>query len=88
MSICKDCFHSYVCEQFNEHRNSDNKSCHWFHDHFVSNADVAEVTRCKDCKLRDTEGCFGAFYDEGQGLVCDVEDNDFCSYGERKDGGG
>ena len=35
MSICKDCFHSYVCEQFNEHRECDNKKCHFANDHFV-----------------------------------------------------
>jgi hypothetical protein len=35
MSICKDCFHSYVCEQFNEHRECDNKRCHFANDHFV-----------------------------------------------------
>ena len=32
---CKDCFHSYVCEQFNEHRECDNKKCHFANDHFV-----------------------------------------------------
>jgi hypothetical protein len=42
-SICRSCFHSYVCEQFNEHRDSDNKKCHFFNDHFVHAADVEEV---------------------------------------------
>ena len=49
MSICKDCFHSYVCEQFNEHRESNNTKCHFFNDHFISTADVVKVVRCKDC---------------------------------------
>ena len=35
MSICKNCFHSYVCEQFNENRECDNKKCHFANDHFV-----------------------------------------------------
>ncbi len=42
-SICRSCFHSYVCEQFNEHRDDNNKKCHFFNDHYVPAADVAEV---------------------------------------------
>ena len=57
-------------------------------------ADVARVVYCKDCRWwnrkyttvgecekladRDQEG--GAQFD------CDTEDDDFCSYGKRKDG--
>jgi len=41
--ICRRCFHSYVCEQFNEHRESSNQKCHFFNDHFVPAADVVEV---------------------------------------------
>lgn len=47
--ICKDCFHSYVCEQFNENRECDNTKCHFFNDHFVPAEDVVKVVRCKDC---------------------------------------
>lgn len=36
--------------------------------------DVVVVVRCKDCKHRDFH-CFGR----------DLLDDDFCSYGERKD---
>ena len=39
-SICRKCFHSYVCEQFNKHRDDDNQKCHFFNDHFVYSADV------------------------------------------------
>lgn len=46
--------------------------------------DVVKVVRCKECKLRDTEDCFVAFWDCGE-LMCYAEDNDFCSYGERKE---
>ena len=42
-SICRRCFHSYVCEQFNGHRDDNNKKCHFFNDHFVPAADVAPV---------------------------------------------
>ena len=57
-------------------------------------ADVAQVVRCKDCcywnrkyttvgeceKLADRDQEGGAQFD------CDMDDTDFCSYGERKDG--
>lgn len=43
-SICRSCFHSYVCEQFNENRHiTDNKKCHFYNDHFVPTKDMVEV---------------------------------------------
>jgi hypothetical protein len=52
---------------------------------FQNKADIVEVVRCKDCKHS---------YKEGYGLNCShiggmnsyVDDNGFCSYGERKEG--
>ena len=51
--------------------------------------DAAEVVRCKDCKHKETWHKNEAFgYDIcGVSGLCVVEDNDFCSYGERKDNG-
>lgn len=48
--------------------------------------DAAEVVRCRDCKHRGTDYCI--FHIKGE--PADEEllgklDNDFCSYGERKD---
>ena len=43
-------------------------------------ADVVEVVRCKDCAKRCTARC--VFGDEYDNDVC--EDDDFCSYGERR----
>jgi hypothetical protein len=42
-SICQDCFHSYVCEQYNENKDDNNEKCHFFNNHFVPAADVVEV---------------------------------------------
>lgn len=47
-------------------------------------ADVVEVVRCRDCKLRDTEGCPFMVWDCGE-LMGDTEDNDYCNYGKRKE---
>ena len=57
----------------------------------VTNAqtvDAVEVVRCRDCKHRGTDYCI--FHIKGE--PADEEllrklDNDFCSYGERKDDG-
>lgn len=48
--------------------------------------DAVEVVRCRDCKHRGTDYCI--FHIKGE--PADEEllgklDNDFCSYGERKD---
>lgn len=50
-------------------------------------ADVAPVVRCKDCKY-----LVDAVVNANGFLICDISDmeikpEDFCSYGERKDGG-
>lgn len=53
-------------------------------------ADVTPVIRCKDCKyfLPPTKNDFTACrYDKCGGMLAPAP-NDFCSYGERKDGGG
>lgn len=53
----------------------------------VPSADVVEVVRCKDCKWRNTIPRFNVFLSNG----CrwheseSPDDDDFCSYGERKD---
>ena len=46
----------------------------------ISNAptvDAVEVVRCKDCKWYKCDGCFFS--------TSEVEENDFCSYGEASD---
>lgn len=50
----------------------------------IPTADVQEVVRCKDCKHRDPEDkkCDGIFCAKN-GLF-PMDDNDYCSYGERK----
>lgn len=48
-------------------------------------ADVVEVVRCKDCKYNGSISC-PTFNDNPNGKDWQaLEDNDFCSYGERKD---
>lgn len=57
---------------------------------FIDNAPTVAavpVVRCRDCKHRGTDYCI--FHIKGE--LADEEllrklDNDFCSYGERKDG--
>lgn len=49
----------------------------------VPAADVALVVRCKDCKYnRGSKKCLNP-----DSFFAVPKDDDFCSYGERKDGG-
>ena len=47
----------------------------------IPSADVVEVVRCKDCMYNDRGWCGSQEYGTRH-----VEDNDYCSCGERKDG--
>lgn len=42
-SICRKCVHSYVCERFNQNRDSDNQKCHFLNDHFVPTIEAEPV---------------------------------------------
>ena len=53
----------------------------------IPRVDAVEVVRCRECKHRGTDYCI--FHIKGE--PADEElllklDNDFCSYGERKEG--
>lgn len=45
--------------------------------------DAVKVVRCKDCKWRGEPGCAVYIVDESD----KPKDDDFCSWGERKDNG-
>jgi hypothetical protein len=48
--------------------------------------DAVEVVRCKDCKHRDEAGCCTPPIISAYGWDhLEPKDNDYCSYGERKD---
>ena len=54
-------------------------------------ADVVEVVRCRDCKHWDSETWFCDNHStfDHHGLEWNMfSEDDFCSYGERKDGDG
>ena len=42
-NICKRCYHSYVCEQYNENRDLTRTKCDYKNSHFIDAADVALV---------------------------------------------
>lgn len=56
-SICRKCFHSYVCDKFNENKDDNNQKCHFVNDHFVSTADVAEVKHGKWIREGNEKKC-------------------------------
>ena len=49
----------------------------------IQSADVVPVVRCKDCDHLMISGCYGECSIGHLGIV---RPDDFCSYGERKDG--
>ena len=90
---CKDCIHAKVCDNlisqglpWEDGKYPAEKWC----DLFKNKADVVEVVRCKDCKH-----C--TLTEEGEhardDIVCEyfmtdgMLDNDYCSYGERRENG-
>lgn len=67
-SLCSRCFHSYVCEQFNEHRDStaEYTCCHFYNDHFVDAADVKPVKHGRWVEMveREHDDYTGEYWDE------------------------
>lgn len=82
---CKDCIHYFICIFHAEGNFAD--KCR----NYKSKSDFVEVVRCKDCKyydgfyshrctntdLVDSDDCYARI---------DFAEDDFCSYGERKEG--
>ena len=52
-------------------------------DEYIKRSDVVEVVRCKDCKYLMFSDCYGECKRNHLGIV---RPDDFCSFGERKDG--
>lgn len=57
--------------------------------HYAPTIDAVPVVRCKDCKHYDQRGyCDSEHWEDAEGWSKAIEPDDFCSYGERKDGEG
>ena len=83
---CRDCIHYYVCDvsggeiYINEQVMRDDCP------HFMRKDNTIEVVRCKDCIYYESNCCFNRQWDfESSSEVPMVRENDFCSYGERRD---
>ena len=53
--------------------------------HHMDAADVVEVVRCKDCKFYKYDDCWNIQWTDREGNMAYVKEDDFCSYGERKE---
>ena len=83
---CGDCIHAKVCKEVNGSWFSPNNIAYCRL--FKNKADFVEVVRCKDCKhYLLPQGFCNHDRHEYQTMAVPQEDNDFCSYGERKDNG-
>lgn len=47
-------------------------------------ADVVEVVSCNDCKRKEIDA-FGRTVCVRNGQMIEIKDNDFCSYGQRRE---
>lgn len=50
--------------------------------------DAVPVVRCRECKHRKYDDIFGTLWCNRDSCTKRVKQDDFCSYGERKEGGG
>lgn len=91
---CKDCFHYQVCGSFGfvlDPLHGGVTCCD-----FKTKADVVEVVRCKDCtfsremdkyeKQLYFDTCVGCTKHSESYHSLIMDGDDFCSYGERKEG--
>lgn len=80
--MCEKCFHSYVCEKYNDDRDRARTTCDYHNSHFVDRNEVVQVVRCQECKhWYDWEAC--GHPDNGWDAP-HMSPEDFCSKGERR----
>ena len=80
MAKCKDCKFYGVCILERRVADADVTGCKIYE---VSERDFIDAVRCKNCLHRKKQTCFHPY--AGIWVVVKLKDDDFCSYGERKD---
>ena len=78
MVSCEDCIQYDVCEYADGQKYETQELLKADCPRFKNNADVVEVVRCKDCTEWDKNECECSHW-------YGFRENNFCSYGERKD---
>ena len=76
MKTCDNCFYQKRCYSYIKF--PDMEYCK----HFIDKKNVVKVVRCKDCKYYWSQICSHSI---AGGNFSKHNENDFCSYGERKD---
>ena len=86
MLTCNDCAHWEACrnilEAFNPEYKNKNIIIHEICEKFQNKEDFVKVVRCKDCIYHDNEKyCYRCdWYVDNN-----MNDDDYCSYGERRE---
>ena len=80
---CGDCIHAEICKKVNSGWFSPKNIAYCTA--FKERKNCVEVVRCKDCKCLHIKTFATSQFCSLSGIP--VEDDDFCSYGERKDNG-
>ena len=81
MKTCKDCVHIDVCFA----KQLGTGECAEICRDYKNKADFVEVVRCRECANRNKSKCPNRHFSDISGEAEDyTEDNDFCSYGEKR----
>ena len=87
IKTCGDCIHADLCEKdvtLSEFNRNNAAYCEGFR----SAENFVEVVRCKDCKHENVHRAISDKCTWCEYWGIDPDFDDFCSYGERKDGEG
>ena len=75
-TFCAECDHSIKCEDCD---------IDYHFEHLAPTVDAVEVVRCKDCKWYERKYPWNNASTMCSYLEFPMDDNDFCSWGERKE---
>jgi hypothetical protein len=81
MAECKNCIHIGVCGKLIFCERDGTVAC----DDYKDRSNLAEVVRCKDCHWCEQGKSYEPYCNHPTDGMHDVQLDDFCSYGERKD---
>ena len=85
MARCADCIHHFICETLKgKVKDTWAEKCVAY----MNKKNCVEVVRCKDCKYYEIGKDYLPYCNHWDGGIADYpREDDFCSYGERKDNG-
>ena len=84
MSICVNCIHAYVCEEYNLNRVALRKGCAYHNDHFLDINDNVVLSRKEYDELVESKRQLGCYIEDQKILLQRINSPDpfwFCAFG-------